>query len=758
MKLWYREPAHNWNEALPIGNGKLGGMVFGDPVREQIQLNEESVWSGSARQRLNPDAQRSLPAIRGMLRNGRIQTAQELAKMTLSGMPESQRAYQTLGDLMLEFDGIRMVQDYRRELDLDDGTVRISFSSGETRYSREMFCSAPDQVIAFRFRAEGPKKLTFRSRLVRPMWPETIETQKPDRIWMSGCTGHDGIEYCAMLQAGKTDGVVSVLGEYLCVQNATYAELYLTAATSYQVKQPEAVCSRILDQSAERGYDRAQRRHQTEYQTLYHSMSLTLGNQTKDEIPTDERLEHYRQGGKDPSLEALYFAYGRYLLLSSSRRGSLPANLQGIWNDQMDPPWGSRYTININIETNYWAACSCGLAKCEEPLFAMLRRMDSPQTGQKTAREMYGCRGFVAHHNTDLYADTAPQDQYIPATYWVMGAAWLCTHIWRHYTYTHDRALLEKTFDILADSVRFFADFLETDEEGYLVTNPSVSPENTYRMPDGTQGCLCIGPTMDNQILRELLDGFIKAGKLLHREESLVQTAQAMREKLRPTQIGEDGRLLEWRYPYEEVEPGHRHISHLYGLYPGGEITPDTPSEFEAARKTLEARLASGGGHTGWSRAWIIGLWASLRDGEKAHENIRALLSQSTFPNLMDSHPWKDGATFQIDGNLGAVAAFAELLAYSNGQKVQLLPALPEEWSEGEVDGLRLRGNLLLCMKWKNSRLCRAELTAGSDADFRLVCGENSRMIHLKQGETVLVDETMNKIEKGERHGKNQDV
>lgn len=290
------------------------------------------------------------------------------------------------------------------------------------------------------------------------------------------------------------------------------------------------------------------------------------------------------------------------------------------------------------------------------------------------------------------------------------------------------------------------------------MTNPSVSPENTYRMPDGTQGCLCIGPTMDNQILRELLDGFIKAGKLLHREESLVQTAQAMREKLRPTQIGEDGRLLEWRYPYEEVEPGHRHISHLYGLYPGGEITPDTPSEFEAARKTLEARLASGGGHTGWSRAWIISLWASLRDGEKAHENIRALLSQSTFPNLMDSHPWKDGATFQIDGNLGAVAAFAELLAYSNGQKVQLLPALPEEWSEGEVDRLRLRGNLLLRMKWKNSRLCRAELTAGSDADFRLVCGENSRMINLKQGETVLVDETMNKIEKGERHGKNQDV
>lgn len=752
MKLWYREPAQDWVEALPIGNGKLGGMVFGDPVTERIQLNEESVWSGSARQRRNPDAQKSLPVIRQMLREGKIQQAQTLAQMTLSGVPESGRAYQTLGDLFLEFEGMQEIAEYHRELDLDKGTVTVSFVCGGTRYTREMLCSAPDQVIALQLEAKGSEKLNFRCRMTRPMWPDTIGKEQPDRIWMSGYTGQAGIAYCAMLHIGKTDGTVAVLGEYLCVQDATYAELYLAASTDYWKEQPENTCRQALYRAAEQGYSLVKARHLTEYRAHYTTMRLTLGDGGSD-LPTNERLDRYSRGVEDPSLEALYFAYGRYLLLSSSRRGCLPANLQGIWNDQMDPPWGSRYTININIEMNYWAACSCGLAECEEPLFDLLRRMDSPQTGQRTAREMYGCKGFMAHHNTDLYADTAPQDQYIPASYWVMGAAWLCTHIWRHYTYTHDLALLEKDYDILEDAVQFFADFLEEDEDGYLVTNPSVSPENTYRLHNGTQGCLCIGPTMDNQILRELLDGFIKASCLLGCKTELTEKAAVIRSRLRPTQIGADGRLLEWRYPYEEVEPGHRHISHLYGLYPGREITSETPAQFHAARKTLETRLAEGGGHTGWSRAWIIGLWARLRDGEKAHENIRALLSHSTFPNLMDSHPWKEGATFQIDGNLGAVAAFAELLADSDGQHICLLPALPKAWSEGEVEGLRLCGNVFLRMKWKNSRLEWAELNAGSGADLRLSYGGHSRMLHMGKGETIRVDELLNTIEKGEGNG-----
>lgn len=755
MKLWYREPAQSWVEALPIGNGRLGGMVFGDPVMEHIQLNEESVWSGSERQRLNPDAQKGLPVIRQMLREGKIQQAQELARMTLSGVPESSRAYQTLGDLSLEFDGIQEPAEYRRELNLEAGIVTVSFTSKGTRYSREVLCSAPDQVIAIRLQAEGNQKLTFRSRMTRPMWPDRIGMKQPDRIWMAGCTGQAGIAYCAMLHVAKTDGTVAVMGEYLSVKDATYAELYLAASTDFWKQNPEDICRQTLDRAAEQGYPLVKARHQEEYRRHYGTMRLALGENGSD-LPTNERLDCYRQGAADPSLEALYFAYGRYLLLSSSRRGCLPANLQGIWNDQMDPPWGSRYTININIEMNYWAACSCGLAECEEPLFELLRRMDSPQTGQRTAREMYGCRGFAAHHNTDLYADTAPQDQYIPASYWVMGAAWLCTHIWRHYSYTHDLALLEKTYDILEDAVRFFDDFLETDEDGYLVTNPSVSPENTYRMTNGAQGCLCIGPTMDNQILRELLDGFIQASRVLGRETELTRNAVSIRARLRPTQIGEDGRLLEWRYPYEEVEPGHRHISHLFGLYPGREITPETPEPFLAARKTLETRLAEGGGHTGWSRAWIIGLWARLQDGEKAHENIRALLRSSTFPNLMDSHPWRDGATFQIDGNLGATAAFAELLADSDGQHIRLLPALPKAWSEGKVEGLRLCGNIYLNMRWKNGQLEWAELKAGSEADLRLSYGRGSRMLHLEKGETIRVDEALNTIKKDEDYGKGQ--
>lgn len=737
MELWYRQPARVWEEALPCGNGRLGCMVFGHPTEERVQLNEESLWSGPPMDRLNPDSKAALPRVRRLLREGRVQEAEQLGLQALSGTPENARAYQTLGDWFLDFaDLAAPVEQYRRALDLDKGVQRVSFVSGGTTYTREIFCSAPDNVIALRLDARGPGRLHFRCRLTRPAGLDRVGRDQA-AIWMEGSTGNSAVTYCAMLTAADCDGQVGVTGEFLTVEGATRAVLYLTAATGFRTPDPRAACAATLARVRDKGFAAVEADHLADYRNLYHTMHLYLGDGSRDSLPTDERLRTCADGACDPGLEGLYFAYGRYLLLCSSRPGSLPANLQGIWNEELAPPWGARFTININIEMNYWPAGPCNLDACEQPLFDLLARLDADDTGRRMAREMYGCRGFVAHHNTDLYADAAPQDQYIPASYWVMGAAWACTHIWRHYAYTRDRAMLERYYFILEDSVRFFGDFLETDEEGYAVTNPSVSPENTYILPDGTHGCMCIGPTMDNQILRDLFDGFLKASRVLGRDNDLTREIAALRARLRPTRIGPDGRLLEWRHPYGEAEPGHRHISHLYGLYPGQEITPDTPQTFAAARKTLETRLSYGGGHTGWSRAWIIGLWARLREGEKAHENLQVLLKNSTFPNLMDSHPRRDGATFQIDGNFGATAAMAEMLVYSAEDKAVLLPALPAAWADGRVEGLRLRGNAGLAMTWQGGRLQQAELKADSPLQLTLCYRDKTRTVKMDAGQTL---------------------
>lgn len=751
MELWYRQPAESWDQALPCGNGALGGMLFGGTQAEHIQLNEESVWSGGTMDRLNPDARATLPEIRELLRQNRIQEAQDLAVETLSGVPDSSRAYQTLGDLYIEqtdAEPFEKVSSYRRSLNLETGELSVHFNSCDTDYTRTVFASVHDQVLVIRLQAAGAQPLQLRCRMTRPANLDRVGSDHKNTIWMEGSTGADGIAYCAMLTVIECDEAVRTAGEFLKVEGASEAILCLAAVTSFRCDDPRAACRARLDQARRKGFKALRARHMAEYRDLFDSMRLELGARDADmeTMPTDERLQRYARGQADPGLEALYLAYGRYLLLSSSRPGSLPATLQGLWNDKLNPPWGSRYTININIEMIYWAAAPSGLAACEEPLFDLLERMDGEQTGKRTAREMYGCHGFVAHHNTDLYADTAPQDQYIPASYWVMGAAWLCTHIWRHYTYTMDTKWLQRRYVQLEDCVRFFLDFLQEDEEGYLVTSPSVSPENTYVLPDGNTGCMCIGPTMDNQILRELFTGFLQASKVLARKGALIEQAEDAYRRLRPTQIGQDGRLLEWRHPYQEAEPGHRHISHLYGLYPGREITQNTPALFTAARKTLEGRLAAGGGHTGWSRAWIIGLWARLRDGSKAHENLRALLSQSTFDNLMDNHPWQDAAVFQLDGNLGATAAIEEMLVDSGPGQLYLLPALPTAWEEGKVEGLCICGGATISLVWKKSKLEQIRLCAGPALSVTVHYGTFSAAVKLAAGEQQALDGTLNEV------------
>lgn len=740
--LWYRQPAAAWEEGLPCGNGRLGCVQFGGASVEHIQLNEDSVWSGGPMDRVNPDSAKYLPEIRRLLREGKIPQAETLCLAALSGTPSTQRTYQTLGDLYLFFNGIpKEPGSYTRSLDPESAVLSVEFSAGNTRYTRELFSSYPAGVIALRLTAEGEGRLSFQCRMGRDRQVDRAGAENGDSIWYGGGSQEERSAFCAMLRAGETDGQVTVIGETLAVEGASHIVLYFTACTAFRFSEPKAACRTLLDSACAKGYEAVRREHLADFRPRFQAMELDLGGEDRSSIPTDERLSAYGAGTPDPGLEALYFSYARYLLLSCSRPGSLPANLQGLWNNKMLPPWDSKYTININTQMNYWPAESCALPECHLPLFDLIGRM--AETGEDTARRMYGCRGFVAHHNTDLYADTAPQDLWVPATFWPMGGAWLCTHIWKHYAYTLDREFLAAHYGDLEKAVLFFVDFLERDEDGYPVTSPSVSPENTYILEDGTSGRIGIGPTMDNEILWDLLTGFLEAGKVLGKRDGLTEQAEGLLHSLRPLQTGTDGRLLEWRREYREAEPGHRHISHLYALYPSEQITPDrTPELARAARKTLEYRLSHGGGHTGWSRAWIISLWARLHDGDKAYENLSELLKHSTFPNLWDNHPdyAGDGFLFQIDGNFGAAAAITEMLAQSLSGRLLLLPALPSAWNSGAVRGLRVRGNAVLNMTWKDGTLAEAELSAQSDFDQEVCCGPFRRRVVLRAGGKIVLN------------------
>jgi len=520
--------------------------------------------------------------------------------------------------------------------------------------------------------------------------------------------------------------------EYFNVKSSKKAYIEETAT----IEIPEV--SQIKDISIEEKmnnaamltYEELFEEHKEDYRTLFARVEFQLDGVEKfDVIPTNERIERAAKETPDIGLSKMLFDYGRYLLISCSRPGGLPATLQGIWNQDFTPPWESKYTININTEMNYWLAESCNLSECHMPLFDLLERM--VENGRRTAEKMYGCRGFVAHHNTDIHGDTAPQDTWYPATYWVMGAAWLCTHLWTHYEYTLDREFLERSYPIMCEAALFFIDFL-VEKDGYLVTCPSLSPENTYCLPNGEMGAVSYGATMDNQILRDLFSQCLAAGKILQATNSaFLEKAEYVLQKLLPTRIGSDGRIMEWMEEYEECEPGHRHISHLYGLHPSEQITVDnTPKLAEAARKTLETRLKNGGGHTGWSRAWIINHYAKLWDGEIAYHNIEQMLASSIYPNLFDRHP-----PFQIDGNFGVTAAIAEMLVQSTAERIILLPALPVAWTTGSVKGLRIKGNAEISLKWEEHKLTECTIHAYEKLHTRIIYRNKTMKIILEKGE-----------------------
>jgi alpha-L-fucosidase 2 len=717
--LWYRAPAATWNEALPIGSGRLGAMIFGGTARERVQLNEDTVWAGEKRDRINPDAAAAIPEIRRLLAAGKPVEAEALADKAVIAVPRRMPPYQTLGDLTIEQPAAADVGDYRRELDLRDAIARVRYRAGRTVYMREAFASAVDGVLVIRITRDGPDPLNLSLTLSR-VQDASSSADRRDTIRLDGQAiaqpprhadePKTGVRFSALVRAAAERGSVRTDGATLRVDGAEAVTLFVAASTTVRDQSPVDASRKAIDAAMAKPYARLRADHVADYQRFFRRVTLDLGGTSVD-APTDERLALVQRGRSDADLERLYFDYGRYLLISSSRPGSMAANLQGIWNDSLAPAWDSKYTININTEMNYWPAEMTNLSELHEPLFDLVD--NARRDGRRVAREMYGARGFVLHHNTDLWGHAVPIDQ--PRSgLWPMGGAWLALHFWDRYDYTHDRRFLaERAYPVLKEAADFLLSAMVEDDRGRLLIGPSVSPENRYRLPDGTAAALTMGSDMDTEIANALFKRAIAAGEIHGIDDDFRGALARARDRLPPLQVGRGGRLQEWLADYDDADPGHRHISHLFALHPGDQITVRrTPALARAARVTLARRLAAGSGHTGWSRAWIINFWARLAEGDLAHEHLVALLAKSTLPNLLDTHP-----PFQIDGNFGATAAIVEMVVQSHSGEIALLPALPKAWPAGRAAGLRARGAVELDLEWRDGRATRAILRPLSDGE-----------------------------------------